>query len=49
MIARIWNGAYAGSTVMLTLPDPEDDRFLIERDLTAAHYDVHIPPDSQQV
>jgi heme-degrading monooxygenase HmoA len=39
--------AFAGEDHETAVFYPEDDRFLIERDLTASHYDVHVPPDSQ--
>jgi heme-degrading monooxygenase HmoA len=33
--------AFAGEDYEKAVFYPEDDRFLIERDLTSAHYDVH--------
>jgi heme-degrading monooxygenase HmoA len=41
--------AFAGDDHETAVFYPEDDRFLIERDLTATHYDVYAPPGSQQV
>lgn len=44
MIGRIWRGAvkaFAGPRPETAGFYPEDDRFLIERDLTVAHFEVH--------
>jgi heme-degrading monooxygenase HmoA len=37
--------AFAGDDYETAVFYPEDDRFLIERDLTAAHYEVDVPHD----
>jgi len=34
--------AFAGSTIEQAVFYPEDDRFLVERDLTVAHYDAAV-------
>ncbi len=38
--------AFAGEDYETAVFYPEDDRFLIERDPTGAHYDVQTPPAS---
>jgi heme-degrading monooxygenase HmoA len=38
--------AFAGNDVERAVFYPDDDRFLLERDLTAAHWDVVEPPET---
>jgi len=45
MIARIWESraaieAFAGQDISTAVFFPDDDQFLIERDLTVNHYEV---------
>jgi hypothetical protein len=47
MIARIWQGAtasqievFAGADIDRAVFYPEDNRYLVERDVTVSHYEV---------
>jgi heme-degrading monooxygenase HmoA len=51
MMFTLWDSleavrAFAGDEYETAVFYPEDDRFLVERDLSAAHYEVdtHVPP-----